>query len=212
MALTRCQVVVPADSALPADVVVNNWAFLMDPTAGAQVTELKGYLKTFYDAWSSNRSVLYVWEQARLKLYDMSAPKPRVPLVDETIGLSASAGTTSLPQEVALCMSFQGVRVSGELQRRRRGRIYLGPFVTNANQGTTGRPDTTFLNQIVSAAQAFLNSTSTSAGIEWVVIHDAGGTPSLGATVHDGWVDNSWDTQRRRGADPSARTVFTLAA
>jgi len=208
MTLLRCQVVIPADNADPADVVVNNWGFIAIPHDAGTWAEIKAMLKGFYDAWSSHRSSLYVWENTRIKAYDMDAPKPRVPLHDESLGLVASAGTTSLPQEVALCLSFQAAKGSGLNQRRRRGRVYLGPFVTNTNQGTTGRPDSTFHTAIVTAAQTLLNTSNTSAGVAWCVISEATGAP-IANGVDNGWVDNAWDIQRRRGNEASSRLLFT---
>lgn len=210
MALLKCQVVIPADNADPADVVVNTWGFITTPTDAGTWSEIKAMLKAFYDAWATNRSSLYVWENTRIKSYDMGEAKPRVPTHDELLGLSSSAGTTSLPQEVSLCLSFQATKGSGLNQRRRRGRVYLGPFVTNANQGTTGRPDSTFLTSINTAAQTLLNTSNTSSGVAWVVISEATGT-AIGNGVDNGWVDNAWDSQRRRGNEPSSRLLFTTS-
>jgi hypothetical protein len=41
----------------------------------------------------------------------------------------------------------------------------------------------------------------------WSVWSEANQTAS---PVRDGWVDDAWDTQRRRGLDSSARTTFVV--
>lgn len=95
--------------------------------------------------------------------------------------------------------------------RRGRGRVYLGPFGTLANDSSSGRPSSTMRTAIRNAAQVLLDASSTSPGIDWVVMTQAAG-PATSTPVHDGWIDDAWDTQRRRGIAPSLRSVYTLAA
>lgn len=206
----RAQVVVPATSLLPEDSIVNTWGFELFTDEGVACPIVETALKTFYDAWATNRSSLYVWDGARIKWYDLAQPKPRPPVRDVSLGLSTTKGATSLPTEVALCMSFQQFKAAGEIQRRKRGRVYLGPFVTNANQGTTAQPDSTFHTQIRNAAQAFLTASRASlANWQWVVISEATGVV-VPYQVDEGWVDNAWDTQRRRGKISTSRLLFSV--
>jgi hypothetical protein len=45
-----------------------------------------------------------------------------------------------------------------------------------------------------------------SASWDWVVYSP---TDDAYHEVANGWVDNAWDTQRRRGYKPTSRTTFT---
>jgi len=106
-------------------------------------------------------------------------------------------------------LSFQGERTSGQSQARRRGRVYLGPFGSSAGDTTSGRPSSGLRGGIITAAAAF--GVQSQAAIEWVwgVISTAGPSMSF-SEVKDGWVDDAWDTQRRRGEGATLRTTFTV--
>lgn len=122
-----------------------------------------------------------------------------------------SAGTaTMLPTEVAVCMSMQadvtGVPVEEGDTRplsRHRGRIYLGPLTIDAAASGQPypRPDSDFVDSIVAAAEEYLSSSSVHVGVfsptDWAWRVLAGG-----------WIDDEFDTQRRRGRKPTARTSF----
>lgn len=208
MPIYRAQVIVPADTGIGRDAVVNTWGFFSLQGATAVVSDITTPLKGFYDGWANYRAGLAAWTQTRMKLYDMSQPKPRAPVADVSLALSASEQTTNLPGEVALCLSFQAARVSGLTQARRRGRIYLGPFAQLANVSSTGRPDATMRTAILTAASAFLtamNGTATG----WHVISQPKPTdPLTSAPVTGGWMDDAWDTQRRRGVTAATRSLF----
>jgi hypothetical protein len=143
---------------------------------------------------------------------------PRVPIVEDTITLTTAVGNC-LPTECAICLSYEGAPVSGQVQARRRGRIYLGPLIQNNTTTSAGRV-------IVSAATttAITNAATALAGISgppdafWSVFSPtlAGPEPWSAGTLSSamtqatrGWVDNALDTQRRRGSDPTLRTLWT---
>ena len=209
MTLHRVMVVVPADNNVGEDVVVNTFGIDIVGTLGVTVPKLQAAFKALYDTWGVYRGALQDWPKMTIKGYDMTAPKPRVPVFDVPVTLSGLQATNTLPREVALCLSFQASRVSGVAQARRRGRVYFGPFAVASNNGTTSRPDNALITAVRDGAQAFVNLSSTDPDWEWFVISEATGTP-IGNSVHDGWVDDAWDTQRRRGQDPSTRTAFSL--
>jgi hypothetical protein len=123
-----------------------------------------------------------------------------------------------LPNEVALCLSYQAVAISGESQARRRGRIFFGPLCNTANTlSATGecRPSAALVTALCGAATLLATPAATAAGdlVHWAVYSP---TTDLTETIDDafqdvdnGWVDNSFDTQRRRGRDATARTTWT---
>jgi len=137
------------------------------------------------------------------RVYDLVDPIPRVPKVILT-GVY-SVGASCLPEEVCLCLSFQGDPISGELQRRKRGRVYIGPLVDGIRiDSATPRPNDTFINGIRAAAVQLRDDSATNEML-WSVYSRA---DNKMVVVTNGWVDNSFDTQRRRGPDSTARHTW----
>jgi hypothetical protein len=212
MVAYRAQAIFPMKTGIPRDSVVNAWSFYIaggDPIT--HMTAIKGLLKTLYDTWGTYRSADLDLAKAHLVWYNLDEPKPRAPVADDLLGLSAAQATNSLPHELSVCLSFQGVRTSGLIQARRRGRLYLGPWSTASNDGTKGRPDNGLLTFVQTAAQAFHSAMTAATDRDWAVYSPttaAAGQPPL-TVVDEGWVDNEWDIQRRRGNVSTARSTFT---
>lgn len=207
MPIYRVMVVIPASSGKNEDAVVNNWGFdMLDTTPGA--TEgVRVSLQTFYDSWSTYRAISHQWDQARVKMYDLSMPKPRPPVIDQLLGTSASRGATCLPPECAVTFSFQGSRIAGELQRRRRGRVYLGPFGTPANNSSDGTVTVALTNILKAQGTALMASDVLATQWRWSVISTVTGA-EIAVPVTNGWCDDAWDTVRRRGRRPTIRATF----
>jgi hypothetical protein len=109
-----------------------------------------------------------------------------------------------------LCLSFQAVKVSGQTQARRRGRVYIGGLGIVTTAGTTNSfpvPTGQVVTNLVNAAQN-LGNDAPDANWSWVVYSRAN---DIVVNVDNGWVDNAFDTQRRRGNAPSQRETFELA-
>lgn len=140
---------------------------------------------------------------ARLQVYNLSDPVPRAPIAERDITLPGPGGGNKLPAEVALACSFQGDRVSGEAQARRRGRIFLGPL--NASGTDMTIPGSTMIHSITKQFEGLHDAAIGSLLWRWVVYSPTGDS---WAEVRNGWVDNAWDTQRRRGPRATARTVW----
>lgn len=204
-------------SGLGQDDVVNTWAFVgaglaNETNATAAALRLQDFYEgvhtpsttpvlSYYPADSFNGS-------GTIKVYDITQPEPRVPIIELPITLTEFGTSDALPEEVALCLSFQAVPNPGQAQARRRGRVYLGPFGTAAlgNEGTNDRPvPNSALREAVQYAAADLLAAS-DAEMSWAVWSRAAG--ALYA-VDNGWIDNAWDTQRRRGLDPTSRLTFS---
>lgn len=186
-----------------ANYATNTWSFLAtDLTALAMV---HANLSAFYQGIDVFMSSL-VRSSAGLELvsYARSDAKPRAPIMTDTYSLSPG-GTAPLPTEVALCLSFQAAKVSGSPQARRRGRVYL-PFMDEERNHTDGRPTAGLVSGVAAEAAAFLAASDAAAAWSWHVYSTVG---LFGAVVTDGWVDNEWDTQRRRGRKATSRTTFT---
>jgi hypothetical protein len=120
-----------------------------------------------------------------------------------TLTLGAGAQT---PAEVALCLSFKAAPGSTSSPRTSRGRVYLGPFTTEALGSTLNsevRPSVALQNAI---ADAGLRLASSSAH-KWAVRSRVAGVLS---EITEMWVDNAFDTQRRRGGKPQTRVSRSL--
>jgi hypothetical protein len=150
-------------------------------------------------------SNLQNWAASNIKFYDLSDPKPRAPFYDANFTIGGTPQSSHLPRELAICLSFQGARVSGSAQARRRGRVYLGPLGLTSNDSTTGRPLAAAISSIQGAAGT-LRSASGSGVWTWIVVSEVAGLNDV--IVTNGWVDNAFDIQRRRGVTPTSRSTF----
>lgn len=203
MAVNRVLITIPAVSGIPEDAITNTWAYTtLDTDQLTPGHAMQADLVDFYEAWATYRGALHDWDSATCRIYDLADTEPRTPFINELLGLSATAAATTLPSEVALCLSFQASPFSGAVQARRRGRVYLGTFATVAANSTDGRPNNTMVNLLSAAGGDLLAASQATSGAGsyiWCVVSMAGGGPAEFAAVEEGWVDNAWDTQRRRG-------------
>lgn len=223
MSVLAAQVTIPYESAIPADVTTNTWHFQAsepDPTA-AELQALAGRLEEFYGAAAAPSVVSVasflsselVLANARLKVYDLGTPQPRAPIYDEAFYVATGPSSSALPTEVAVCLSFQGLRVSGLPQARRRGRVYIGPLGNTVQaSGTVARPSGPFRDAMANAAQRLQGYNETpilpsDANLKWVVWSP---TALSAVDVTDGWVDDAFDIQRRRGEAPTVRRLWPV--
>jgi hypothetical protein len=222
----RVQVTLPRDSGLARDSVVNVMHFQGDPSGGigssdreiwdSMVDELATRVRTFYETLSGFLATTLA-DVGEINVYDMRDPQPRIPRFTEPIDLSTH-GTGSLPAEVALCLSYRAEAVPGANARRRRGRIYIGPFGETATEGpivaADARPAPTMVAGFLAAAEIMAHG---GAGEARLAIYSP--TTDLVGTLEDSfndakvlWIDNAWDTQRRRGAAATLRSEVTLSS
>jgi hypothetical protein len=209
---------------VPADDIVNVWHFEGDDNATDDDTRwselvdgLHSRLSTFYGAIDGGFSQL-LSGQAEAIYINPRDPKPRYPRETRPFTFSPSTGAR-LPGEVALCLSFEGARESGANMRRRRGRIYLGPLaqvvVGPDALGGDARPTTAYVTTILDAAQIMAVGTDGAARLAIFSPTEQGDGPSADAAWNDAvrlWVDDAFDTQRRRGANATTRTIRTVGA
>lgn len=224
-ALTRAQVTIPLDSGVTKDVLVNTLYFDTDSDYVAVpgdewIGGIESLLTTFYQAIDGVIFGQNVATPAHVKLYDMRDALPRVPFHEFNIALAplASGIDLSLPNEVALCLSFKAAGGSGLNMKRRRGRIYLGPIHYAASEMVASqcRPTAAARDAVRDAAAVMAAGYNTAApadsSVRWAIYSP---TTDLTSTLDDafndvetGWVDNAFDTQRRRGASPTLRDTF----
>lgn len=202
------------DSGLARDHVNNTWHFdsLLAPITEDDVEAIHEFVLDFYRLVNGASNIMgrmssILTGDVVVRSYNMAAPEPREPIVetfyDGTVGASANES------EVALCMSFMAVPLSGTNAARRRGRIYLGPFSKGANisaSDTDPRPAQSFIDDILDSAES-LHASVKALAWRWAVFSRM---DNVLYEVDRGWVDNEWDTQRRRGLGASARTTVVF--
>jgi hypothetical protein len=201
---------------LPKDQMVNVWHF---STAGAKNGPVDGplilaKLANFYGGKSgtSQSAITYYYspmlsEASTVKVYAEEDTPPRVIAYQGTIGITPHS-TQGLPEEVALCLSYD----TGRNIKGHRGRLYLGPFGSNAagagdpgNTPAASRPATALMTAMVQNAEQLVSDSST--GPVWCLRTSK---PTVAYTpIVEGWVDNEWDSQRRRRIEATSRMSFS---
>jgi len=201
-------ITLPSTSGLPIDDVVNTWAIGYGEITEARGDAIADAFATFYGTmsnWIAN--TVSRGEFTSLKIYDTTNPEPRLPIYQNVIVLEPHGGNP-LPREVALCTSFRAEYVSGSSNARRRGRVYFGPLTDDAI-GDTGRPSELLLTALSNATETLTN--------DLAAIDDAVVGLSVYSRVNElaypviaGWVDNEFDTQRRRGLRATSRNTWSV--
>lgn len=200
----------PGLSGLPEDVIVNTFHF---EGGGADPGNVVDMIDDFYitvptaggtstiASYMSNDSVDDTYT---IRGYDLSDPIPRIPVIEESRSLVGLGTTEGLPRELAICASYQATRLSGVNQARRRGRLYIGGLGDAAN--IDGMVQTAYTTTISRKMSDLRDAAIASVSWSWVVYSP---TSSSAAVVDNGWVDNAWDVQRRRGVRPTVRTPWS---
>nr|CRY95156.1 hypothetical protein [uncultured prokaryote] len=217
MGLAVVQVRIPHRNNLGKDDAINTFAFTtlnpVEDAAEGIATKLKDFYNAPYgvgsvplkDFYSGEMNMANCW----IRVYNWEDAKPRVPVLDTNLGVTAASvlNTYNMPGEVALCVSFAGEPESGTIAARRRGRIYLGPFNFGASTGeltNSSRPATNLVSAAVGASAAL--EMATPIGSVWAV-HSRKDNDFV--QIQNGWVDNAWDTQRRRGVQATTKNRWT---
>jgi hypothetical protein len=134
------------------------------------------------------------------KVYDAEGAPPNPPL-----GMFAgpAIGTqTPGPREVALCLSARGApALSGRppgLLKTERGRTFIGPLSTQYIAAE--RPSAFLQGRLLDVGSNIKAITISQPGFLWSAGSDL-------VQVSEIYVDNEWDTQRRRGLRPTGRVT-----
>lgn len=208
----------PYSSGLAQDVVVNSFHF--DGLNGLeQFEKIFEMVSDFYNDGTGMISPVgyylsaYIQRSptvANVKVYNWDNEKPRPPLFESNMALPAAASATSLPFEVALCSSYAGQPQAGVSRARQRGRIYLGPFVTGAATTTANQPSRPSGSLITDAGAAMERLTEQSQTSGWPTFCVYSRVNQTLYPVTHGWVDNEWDTQRRRQTKATSRLQWPV--
>lgn len=229
MATLHASVTLPGRSGLVRDDVVNTFTFdVMDAGDPDTYDEITSQLHDFYELADAlvltpisryignaiNRSDLPV-----VRIYDVTAHLSGTPAGSPVAmrsfpaPLTGAASATDLPSEVACAVSFQADYLAdpefgpGTRPRSRdRARVYVGPLNLTAAATTLGicRPDPDLRNNLAQSARRLALGGPLAQLVVW---------SRRGATakqVKYVWVDDAFDTQRRRGQAPTLKTSFTV--
>lgn len=220
----RAKVTVPHGTGLPSLAVVNTWSLMsFDPASreGA-ADDFTTALTTFYTTLKANLASYMSWNEGTIEYVDLGDAKPRVPFQTDALNLGTlSSAGEDMPPEVAICLSFRGATGSGLNAKRRRGRIYVGPLQLNSAEHYV--VPTSLVDGVANAASVFMGATY----FKWAVHSPSTfhGVP-YGESIKDypdeipsalddsfvevvsHWVDNEFDTQRRRGVPATYRKTL----
>jgi hypothetical protein len=194
MADQRYQVILHDVSGIPKDDYVNVLYFNVnfpdteegtcDGIHAAYVAELEASLSSRVSGMT-------------IKVYDMPAVGEPVFAKDYTIEGSTNAG----PNEVAICLSYTATDNPAEAGRRHRGRIYIGPL--SGSETSSDRPQTGLRTNVLDFGEA-LASIGFASNTTWLMWSS---TLQASQKIEAIWVDDAWDTQRRRGLAALGREV-----
>lgn len=204
MALYSTQVIIHTTDGLPENFCTNTWHADCDDVAAVLLWHEE--LIDFYEQIGTNLSSLIDnanTDPHEINSYRLSDPAPRTIVASTNFSLPG-VGTTALPTEVAVCCSFQAQQISGLPQARRRNRVYVGPMSQIATD-SNGRVATNCQTAIRNQGSALKSASDAATSWTWAIYSPTDGT---GADVDNGWVDNEFDTQRRRGRQATDRATF----
>lgn len=210
MPALRAQVTIPTTTGGPSDVSMNTLYFRASDLTDSGLSAIVFALAQFYNSLKSRYPLAMNFAAASVVFYNMADPKPRPPIYESLLGTTGTGSGTSGPAEVAICLSFHGVQIPGLRFARSRGRIYIGPLASSLM--VTASPPQALIDNLTGAGQALLDA-SGAAPWSWVVWSQKQSDDPQGLTFPDqdvvgGWVDNAWDTQRRRGVAATGRNLF----
>lgn len=234
MGIARATHAMHSVSGLPEDDVVNRF-FFATPGVGVTIAHsalIASAVADFYNLTPTGGTapigVNISDEMSRINF-------PTIDVYDHLVGgspvfstinasLPAAGGAVPLPAEVAVVASFHadltglvevvpgapaGPAGDTRPRARKRGRVFIGPLIqgTTETAGTTARPNATFLGHLNAAMEDLRDKAALlAAGIAWIVYSD---TAVAGDAVVGGWVDDAYDTQRRRGPRAASRLVWS---
>jgi hypothetical protein len=207
MTILRAQVALQGKLGLPKQQFMNTLHFDVpgiDPAGEAALID--PVLQAFYKDGANGNQVAQ--NDHPIRYYDLDDPEPRVPVLETLMDLPAAPNVEGYPSEVALACSYSGAVISGANMARRRGRFYFGPLKNTSGDlvGNVIRPVDNLVACLVANMEALeADIDALGAGFRWVVYSP---TSNSSTPVTNGWVDNAFDTQRRRGEDATARVTW----
>lgn len=193
-------------SGIAKDASVNVFHVLVTPPTAPSSSTIGNSWQTFMRALAGLFPSTVATSGHTFKIYDLEDLEPRAPIYESTWSFAGALSGASAPPELCITTSFQGERESGLLQRRRRGRMYLGPI--DSAVVDVGRISPTDQGTIVTATKNLADAINAITDHQFCVYSRA---DDAFVPVDNGWVDNAVDVQRRRGLAATARVTWFTA-
>lgn len=184
------------DTALPRDVMIITPHFNVSSGTPDPDT-LAGLINDKMAAW------LTVAAPVTTKIYATSGPPPHHPLANKTKNPAGAPIVSSAPREIALCLSYYSLFNSpGD-----RGRLYIPlAWITKATGGgvpLSMRPAGSHQSSVMLLVTDMFKSLTT-AGAQWGFWSTS---DNAFKAVTNYYVDDEWDTVRKRGLRPTGRVA-----
>jgi len=196
----KFQVSMPVTDTAPRNRIAN--VFHMQHVLGSLLdTDLQNMTDDIVSLWATRYGISN--QEIQCKAYDTDA-KPNYPRATSIINAGA-VWTCTHPREVALCLSFAGPNRGNKSER---GRLYLMPSIAAGAAGGVDflRPSTTALDWALKFYSESNASLPDLGGIDWVFgIYSP--TYKKFTPAAQAWVNDEWDTQRRRGLRETTRVT-----
>lgn len=182
--------------------LLNNFINFFGTTATGASTSIGNYLAPHARGTNS-----------RCAVYAFGATPPNPPLLYlqyDPVAAFGSHSANALPAEVSCCISYAGDPVGGIPIASVRGRSYIGPLNTDASASganVKARPSVAFRTDLVAAFKA-LNA-QIPVDNPGTYLRQYSPTHAALHPITHWWADDAWDTQRRRGGDPTGRVTGT---
>lgn len=221
------EVVLPYTTGLPRDVSVNTFAFAFAADDVDIPAAFEDALVSFYNddtpidegaiCNAISRVVDRTTNVCKINWFSRptwapSATATPIHQTSWTLGPASLAMNLDLPLEVAVCSSYRNETEVTEPVGRRRGRIYIGPLGDNVldNSGVFPTVAESTVDVIAEATARLAGERVTSGGdfVSGWGIWSRANSSFFG--IESGWVDNEFDTQRRRQVDADDRTNWSL--
>lgn len=201
------QVAVAALTGETADVNVNVFAVQCASTLdGTKAAAWRDALITFYDECLTQGAMR---GRARtghtVKFLKATRSVPNYPLFQYDWALVGTPPALDLPAEVALCASYANDTEALVPRARRRGRIYISGWASSIN--ASGRPVSAGYNGLEGAYSDYCIEVN---GIGDLTAGVWSRTTGDVFKIDRVWVDNEWDTQRRRGGKATVRATQVI--
>lgn len=190
----------------PADNQSNGFAA---DAQGITTTDLDDWLtaiKDFYDDVLSVGALRSLAQNGHIvKIYDVTLPAPNYPIYENTFNLGGAVGDIDMPLEVSLAISYKNTINNNVPRARRRGRIFISGWAETQN--LNGRPAAGTPNGLATAYATYV------AAVNAIGSLDAGvwsRTDNVVYPIDEVWVDDEWDTVRRRGRKATSRVTISV--
>nr|CRY93636.1 hypothetical protein [uncultured prokaryote] len=215
MTVYRIDAVLPYRTHIPRDVVINTFHVETEgDITETQINAVHGAIPGFYNNVQTTNNVAARMSdfidregdfcQTVIREVDV----PGAPLDVDYWSLGEPSNDDSLPLEVAICCSYYSL-VSGVPRGRTRGRIFLGPWSATAAvidyPGSLPPNVNSALRADICSAATDLHDALSSYDVIWGVYSRV---DEVLYPIEAGYVDDAFDTQRRREVEATTRTTW----